>query len=503
MPETRAMVQEKVAAATNIMVVPSMEFHVRRFHGDGLTAEIEEFTAELFYVWKSSADFGIEERRRLLWSCLGEEVKLELLCHEHNSNMDPEETLALLKELYGEHRTCAQLMRVLDQVQQAPQESIRAYSHRLITAFRALTNRQQQLNSPVSDRVFLRDYFVENLYSPRVRRQAKNKVFDNPQIAFTELRDFAIRLAEDEEQEASYLDATSLPTPSSTLATLDQLEERLLNRMMVVVKSLIAEWRDPRPTKCRRRKLLCYSCREEGHIANSCPTLRVSPGSVSHLVPQVDQVPTIVDPPSRASAAVTPCLLNSGAVLPQQRSVPSLHLNPGKPETIDVPVLQEIELDPLKVHTERSGTAQCLELPEPQVKTELEPINVGDQIHLKLNQVGKGAAFGPTVFLVTSSPSYTDGYFTVVRQDGKPGKRKVVRGQMKLILPSTHITHASVADHLRLDSPSVRESNETYRHIEYRIPRSGTVQSSKLNRGGSRSVVSMPVPLARKRRPAL
>ena len=156
-------------------------------------------------------------------------------------------------------------------------ETVRAYSHRLLTAFRALTNRQGELNSPLTDQVFLRDYFVDNLASSQIRRQVRDKVFADPQITFLRLRDDAIRWAEDEGQEASTLlvaSTAATPTPSTSM---DALEERLMTKMASMIEKLMAQscpvqtQTHPSPPRPARRQIICFRCNEAGHIARRCP----------------------------------------------------------------------------------------------------------------------------------------------------------------------------------------------------------------------------------------
>ena len=142
---------------------------LRRFYGEGPASEFERFAEDTLQVWRSRRDLNKEEKKALLWSHLGEAVKTELFCHSHDNTKDPEATLDLLRDIYGEKRNCAELMKALHQIRQAPMETVRAYLHRLLTAFRALTNRKGELNSPLTDQVYLRDYFVDNLASSQIR----------------------------------------------------------------------------------------------------------------------------------------------------------------------------------------------------------------------------------------------------------------------------------------------------------------------------------------------
>ena len=238
-------------------------------------------------IWKSRRDLGLEERRELLWSYLGEGVRAELWCHEADTQGDPENILALLHTIYGEKRSCAQLMGILHQVVQTPNEPVRTYSHRLQSAFRALIARQKELNVSETDASFLRDYFAENLYDPQVKRQIQELLFRDQQVTFLTLRDAAIRWAGDESPAMEHTGVSAvnarqmfqrqsrqLPTPAGHQANsdVDQLKEDMAV-LKLQMAELLTKSSSPRTP---RGKIQCYNCREEGHIARRCPK-KVSP----------------------------------------------------------------------------------------------------------------------------------------------------------------------------------------------------------------------------------
>jgi hypothetical protein len=180
---------------SNIIVVQPLVFPVRGFNGSGPASEIEEFLYEVRASWRTRRLLGGEEKNWFLCAHLGETVMAELQCRDCSRSSDPEATLALLKQIYGEKRNCAQLMRILLQTTQVPREAIRAYSNRVHAPYQALTSWQRELGLSVAEDCYLRDSFIENLQDSWVRRQVEEIVYREPAVTFLTIRDAAIRWA--------------------------------------------------------------------------------------------------------------------------------------------------------------------------------------------------------------------------------------------------------------------------------------------------------------------
>ena len=281
-------------AMTHVFVVEPRETPIKCFYGEEPVSVFQRFVEEIELAWRSRRYVGNnDEKAWLLWSHLGETVKVELHCHDHDNRQDPESTLALLKNIYGERRTCSQLMRLFNQVEQTPGETVRAYSHRLNDAYRALTSRQRDLGLSVTEHCYLRDSFVENLGNKPVGRILREKVFDNPAVSFLEIRDAAIRWTGEEDpvpqraNRSSHLSSHVELEPTTTKAIFsDQHGSENC--------PLLPTGQRPRPpvyvniNKRRRGKFLCYNCRQVGHLAKNCPQVEV-PRQSSYLQPLVNR----------------------------------------------------------------------------------------------------------------------------------------------------------------------------------------------------------------------
>ena len=220
----------------------------------------------------------VETLNDFLWSHLADSVKMELHCHGLDRDNDSDQIIACLRNIYGERRSCAQLMTILCRIEQKPDETVRAYSYRLTAAFRALTARQKDLNVSVTDWGFLRDYFVDNLRDRQVKRQMEEKVIEKPQATFLAIRDAAIRWAQDEISITEYTSVSAAPTrqpcnlsPTAanhpTNSDLGQLKKDLAALKLQLTGLLNQSKASPRTA---RGKTICYNCRKAGHIASKC-----------------------------------------------------------------------------------------------------------------------------------------------------------------------------------------------------------------------------------------
>jgi hypothetical protein len=273
------------AAPTNIIIVPPREVHIRRFHGDSHASEVDRFIEEVRAAWKVRKDLTADEQKDLLWQYLGEAVREELSCRGDDLNRDPEATIRLLREVYGEKRSVSQLMAQFQTVQQGPHESVRAYSHRLHRAFKTLVARQGTLQVPQTDTEFLRDQFLENLSQSSVRRQLQELVFHDPKTPFMALRDAAIRWSGDEDPgaEPAYvaaLQARPKEEPALPRSKLEDKVDRLAEQLSALLTHLAQNPPAAFPQVPAGRRVLrrrpeaetrtCYNCHQQGHLARHC-----------------------------------------------------------------------------------------------------------------------------------------------------------------------------------------------------------------------------------------
>lgn len=263
----------------SIIIVPPREVLIRRFHGDGHAYEVDRFVEDVQAAWKARKDLTAEERKDLLWQYLGEAVREELSCRGDDLQHDPEATIRLLREIYGEKRSVSQLMAQFQMVIQGQQESVRAYSHRLHRAFKTLVSRQLTLQVPQTDVEFLRDQFVENLSQASVRRQLQERVFQDPKIPFMALRDAAIRWSGDEDPGAEPAYVAALQARPKELALPRSRLEDKVDKLAEQLSALLTHWaQNPQVSSSQRaprrrpeaETRICYNCHQRGHLAHHC-----------------------------------------------------------------------------------------------------------------------------------------------------------------------------------------------------------------------------------------
>ncbi|GFO00093.1 hypothetical protein PoB_002659800 [Plakobranchus ocellatus] len=85
-----------------IVVMAPLELHLRKFYGDGGASDTRRFLEEIQAAWESQRCETDREKRCLLWSHLGVEVRQELNCLLDGDTSDPHKMLALLSSSYGE-----------------------------------------------------------------------------------------------------------------------------------------------------------------------------------------------------------------------------------------------------------------------------------------------------------------------------------------------------------------------------------------------------------------
>ncbi|XP_055866161.1 uncharacterized protein LOC106060942 [Biomphalaria glabrata] len=296
---SEAAAAARMQPSQTVILVPRTEMSIRRFHGDGPAREIEEFLQNVERAWKSQHMVHPEEKCDFLFAHLGEAVKAELRCHPQTTRACPDALVQILRSTYGERRSINCLIGELFRISQHQYESVRAYSHRLLQAFEALTDRQRALSETPFSKSILRDQFVENLSDRILRRDLRERLLDRPETEFLALRDMAIRWAQDEDV-APQVNVTCREIKiEGQLAALSKQVEELAAQIVRLqfsgpqnyscphcnnhqpdhissnVRQISSQpGRQPnrtlhhkRPTTKNRK---CYTCGKPGHLARNC-----------------------------------------------------------------------------------------------------------------------------------------------------------------------------------------------------------------------------------------
>ena len=204
-----------------------------------------------------------------------EEVKLR-----RAEKADAQTLVALLQDAFGEKRSSTQLLRSFYDRHQKDDETLRAFSHGLSELMDKV-----MLKSPssVTNRdATLRDQFADNVKDLHLKRELKRLVRTNPSCTFLEIREEAIRWSEEEEREfkqsaapetmatTEAQEAQDSPMPNVFLKALEE-QRKAMEKMAVALTSLQQPQRRPPQ---QGKKVVCYNCGKEGHIARNCRSKR-------------------------------------------------------------------------------------------------------------------------------------------------------------------------------------------------------------------------------------
>lgn len=256
--------------AQKIVVLPK-EKSLAKFYGTG-QPDLDEFHEQIEALY-ASRHCSPQEKTNILLSHLGDSVKEEVYCHPATKRDSAENILKLLKEVYGDQKTLSELLGQFYMISQRSVESIREFSHRLNRAFLKI-NQKAEAGHPLGDTV-LRDHFLSKVNNDFLRKRLREEVHKQPAITFLDVRNEAIRWAEDSPE----TDVSATTSAVSATATTSVLED-ILSKMTAIESRLLALERAPgqgpnrefgRPKFTRDGKPICLRCQKPGHILRNCP----------------------------------------------------------------------------------------------------------------------------------------------------------------------------------------------------------------------------------------
>ena len=219
-------------------VIMARDVPIRRFNGYGEESDRAiDFIEDVKRAWNKQPGLSNAGKLDILLQNIGPIVRDELKCQPSSIRDDADEALTCIVSVFGEKRSPAILYDILRQTRQHQGETVRLFSHRIRTAFNALTNRQTTLNVHVEPETTLRDHFVSAVSCQMLSRYLAERIATNQGMSFLDIREVAIRWARDEDATAAVgasAVSAAASSPSPTEARLDRLERMMGDRASIL-----------------------------------------------------------------------------------------------------------------------------------------------------------------------------------------------------------------------------------------------------------------------------
>ena len=263
----------------HVTMLPYRERKLRKFGGD-----------EPFDEWEMDAQAAItgsgmtpEEESEFLFLRLEGAARREVLCRGGHANLSAERLLHALGEVFSKKGVVPRLLSRFWARDQAPGESLAAYSHILMQLLEEIARADPQ---EVPDQApLLLKKFCAGVADPNLRWELKQQQRSDPDVTFIDVRATALRWAEEcAPQERAFAKSATAATASAADPTSDALKQLFsqllkLQTMMEKQGAAIQELQEraaqpvgqsvARPARPTRPQL-CYYCQQPGHFSQAC-----------------------------------------------------------------------------------------------------------------------------------------------------------------------------------------------------------------------------------------
>ena len=256
------------SAGPQVVFAPKQR-KVEKFSGKkGQGPSVYEFAEEMGRILKTRPT-PIEEQVDFVLSNLEGLAKEEMRYRPLAEKKSPKVVLGILEEVFGERSTISELLSDFYQTRQVEGQSLQEYSHLIMSK---LDRIYRVDGSMVGNRnLMLRNQLAENVFEPWLRRELKKIIRVKKDITFTDLREEAILLCQDQEKPTKRkVDVYTEKTAPKTTQADSELAEILkcIRSEMSDLKKEVAEMKE---TRGKPRNIQCYGCKEYGHIKRNCP----------------------------------------------------------------------------------------------------------------------------------------------------------------------------------------------------------------------------------------
>lgn len=289
------------AAVTERLLVIPRDRKCPTFNGKtgiGITEWEEELRACARARHLSSLDQAL-----FIFDHLDGEAKEEIKFRSSPVREDPEQVLAILKELYGPAQSYVTLQQEFFSRHQREGESLLEFSLALLSLMTQVKQCAPD-GMPNAD-VLLRDQFTEHVMDNSLRRELKQMVRRQPTVTLFELRREAIRWEREGFPGGARGRSSSLPSAyglqygvqgrpqsaprvtsqePSMIEVMEMLkkQQELLERQQIQITKLTQNFATrqtsgPQPQPLRGKTIICLRCQQPGHTAQYCDGVRVPP----------------------------------------------------------------------------------------------------------------------------------------------------------------------------------------------------------------------------------
>ena len=296
-----AQTPQTPAEAKQLVVIPN-EHKIRKFsgeHGDS-QLPIEDFIDSVNSAL-ASRGVATSEQAHFILSYLELFEKTEL--------DTPEKIFNRLQKAFGEKRSVPQLLKAFYDRHQKDGETLRSFSHAL-RAFQSKIHKKGQKSS-LTDHD-LRDHFVDNVRDDLLKKELKKLLRTHPDVSFLDVREEAIRWAEEDEKPhesrprmVSSREITTSSQPPSLATTMNEIMKTLQGQQKAIadltanIKMMNTKQQDRRPpaqTQFHSRPQpqfqrpstgqnadvnRCFRCGATDHFARNCPATSRPPPLMS------------------------------------------------------------------------------------------------------------------------------------------------------------------------------------------------------------------------------
>lgn len=270
----RAPVEPKVIFAPR-------ERKLQKFSGQKDDRSVEEFIEETELLLKSRPTQD-EEKVDFIISHLEGPAKEELRYRTASDKKTPGAVLKILKDVFGERSTLSELLSDFYQCRQKEKQSLQDYSHDLMNKLDKIHKKDPKA---IKDRdVAIRNQFAENVRGPWLRRDLKKRIRDHPDLTFTDIREEATLLIQDEDSDQQqvdqYKDDIDVPVYASQGKSGENSDlSKVLADLTSELESIKTEVQTLKREKQQKQQrkftkvdkdFICYNCGKPGHIKRNC-----------------------------------------------------------------------------------------------------------------------------------------------------------------------------------------------------------------------------------------